>query len=232
MKRSGVIAAALAIVLTGLLLGCSSTEADWQQATQGNTITAYQDFLKAHPNGQHADEARNRIHSLEDDQAWMTAMNANTEQSYQQYLTAEPNGAHAQDARDHITGLQRAAAWKTAEAQGTPAAIEAFLQKYPEGTEADEAHAQLDKLNNQYRVQLAAFRSKRLADRDSARLKTRLRKVIHDVVVVPATPPDKLNRVTSDLMSQSDAASLCTKLKKAHQPCKVIKLAGEHLARG
>ncbi len=232
MKRSGVVAASLAVMLTGLLLGCSSIEADWQQATQGNTVTAYQDFLKAHPNGQHADEARSRIRSLEDDQAWTSAMNTNTEQSYRQYLSAERKGAHLQDARDHITGLQRAAAWKMAQAQGTPAALEAFLQKFPEGTEADEAHAQLDQLNHQYRVQLAAFRSKKSAERDSARLKSRLRKVMHDVVVVPAMPPDRLNRVTSDLMSQSDADSLCAKLKKAHQPCKVVKLGTEHLARG
>jgi outer membrane protein assembly factor BamD (BamD/ComL family) len=232
MEKPGAIAASLAVVLMGLLLGCSSTEADWQQATSGGTIAAYQDFLKSHPNGQHADEARNRIHLLEDDQAWMTAMNTNTEQSYQQYLGAQPTGKHVQDARDHITALQRAAAWKTAQAQGTPAALQAFLQKYPEGAEADEAHAQLDKLNNQYRVQLAAFRSRKAAERDSARLQTRFRKVIHVVVVLAPTPPDKLNRVTSDLMSQSDAASLCAKLKKAHQTCRVVKLGPEHLARG
>jgi LPS O-antigen subunit length determinant protein (WzzB/FepE family) len=232
MQKPGVLVASLAVVLTAVLLGCSSTETDWQQAASANTIGSYQNFLKAHPNGQHADEARNRIHGLEDDQAWMTAMNTNTEQSYQHYLGTEPNGAHAQDARDHITGLQRAAAWQTAQAQGTPAALQAFLQKYPQGAEADQARAQLDKLNDQYRVQLAAFRSKKAAERDSTRLKTRLRKVMHDVVVVPPTPPDKLTRVTSDLMSQSGAASLCAKLRRAHQPCKVVKMGAERLARG
>jgi hypothetical protein len=224
MKRPGVIGLFLTIALTALLLACSSTEADWQQATSAGTVAAYQSFLKEHPNGQHADEARNRIHSLEDDQAWTTAMNANTQESYEQYLSAQPNGAHAQEARDHITAVQRAAAWKTAQAEGSASALQGFLDKYPQGPEADAARAELDKLNNQYRVQLAAFRSKKLAERDSARLKARFAKVLHDVVVIPPTPEYKLNRVTSDLMSQADANSACARLKKAHQACKVVKI--------
>ncbi len=225
MKKSGVPGLFLAASLTALLLACSSTEADWQQATSANTVTSYQDFLKQHPNGQHADEARNRIHSLEDDQAWTNAMNTNTQASYQQYLSAQPHGAHAQEAQDHITGIERAAAWQTAQAQGTVPALQAFLQKYPQGPEADAARAQLGKLNNQFRVQLAAFRSKRLAERDSARLKKRFRKVLHDVVVIPPTPTDKFNRVTSDEMSEADANSLCARLKREHQTCKVVKTA-------
>src|SRR5579885_2392734 len=91
MLRLGVIAAFL-----GLLLACSSIEADWQQATTANTIGAYQDFLKQHPNGQHADEARSRIRAIEDDQAWLAAVTANTQQSFEQYLHNHPNGSHAQ----------------------------------------------------------------------------------------------------------------------------------------
>jgi outer membrane protein assembly factor BamD (BamD/ComL family) len=225
MKKPGVLGLCLAASLCALLLACSSTDADWQQATSAGTIAAYQNFLKQHPNGQHADEARNRIHSLEDDQAWMNAMNTNTQEGYRGYLSAQPNGAHAQEARDHITGIQRAAAWKTAQSEGTPAALQAFLQKYPQGPESDAARAELDKINNQYRVQLAAFRSKKAADRDSARLKRRFRKVLHDVVVIPSTPTDKLNRVTSDEMSEADANSACAKLKRSHQACRVIKTA-------
>ena len=225
MKKPGVLGLFLAASLTALLLACSSTEADWQQASSANTATAYQDFLKQHPNGQHADEARNRIHSLEDDQAWTTAMNTNTQESYQQYLSAQPNGTHAQEARDHITGIQRADAWKSAQAQGTAPALQAFLDKYPQGPEADAARAQLDKLNDQFRVQLAAFRNKKAAERDSARLKRRFAKVLHDVVVIPSSTTDKLNRVTSDLMSETDANSVCAKLKREHQACRVVKTA-------
>lgn len=213
-----------AIGLVGvLLLACSSNEADWQKATAANTIGAYQDFLKQHPNGEHADEARSRIHSIEDDQAWMTAINANTRQGFDQYLRGEPNGSHAQEARDRITGFERADAWKTAQSAGTPTAIQAFLQKYPTGPESDEARAALQRLQNDYQVQLASYRSRKEADRVSKRLKRRFGDLLHDVVVVSPTPPDKLNRIRSAPMSEDEAKAACAKLKKAHQRCEVVK---------
>jgi SPOR domain len=219
MLRLGVAAVFLGL----LLIACSSIEADWQQATTANTIGAYQDFLKQHPNGQHADEARSRIHSLEDDQAWTTAVNSNTQQSFEQYLRNEPNGTNAQEAHDRITGFERSAAWKTAQSEGTPTAIQAFLQKYSTGPESDEARAALQKLQNDYQVQLASFRSRSDADRMSAHLKHRFGNVLHDVVVVPATPPDKLNHIRSAPMSEDEAKAACATLKKSHQRCEVVK---------
>jgi outer membrane protein assembly factor BamD (BamD/ComL family) len=219
MLRLGVTAVFLGLAL----LACSSNEADWQQATTANTIGAYQDFLKQHPNGEHADEARGRIRSLEDDQAWVAAINSNTQQSFEQYLHNHPTGGHAQEARDRITGFNRAAAWKTAQSEGTPATLQAFLQKYPTGPESDEARAALQKLQNDYQVQLASYRSRKEADRVSARLKRRFGDILHEVVVVPATPSDKLNHIRSASMSESDAKTACAQIKKKHQRCEVIK---------
>lgn len=227
MLRTGLAAAFLAL----LLIACSSNEADWQQATTANTIGAYQDFLKQHPNGQHADEARSRIRSIEDDQAWVAAINSNTQQSFEQYLHNHPNGSHAQEARDRITGFDRAAAWKTAQSEGTPAAIQAFLQKYPNGPESEEARAQLQKLQNDFQVQLASYRSRKSADRDAARMKRRFGDLLHDVVVVPSTSTDKLNHVRSASMSEADAKAACAQLKKKHQRCEVVK-SGEGAASG
>ena len=219
MLRLGVTAVFLGL----FLIACSSIEADWQQATTANTIGAYQDFLKLHPNGQHADEARSRIHALEDDQAWMAAVTASTQQSFEQYLHNEPNGSHAQDARDRITGFERSAAWKTAQSEGTPTAIQGFLQKYPTGPESDEARAALQKLQNDFQVQLASYHSRTEADRMSTRLKRKFGNVLHDVVVVPATPPDKLNHIRSAPMSEDEAKTACATLKKSHQHCEVVK---------
>jgi len=219
MLRLSVIAAFLALSV----IACSSSEADWQQATTANTIGAYQDFLKQHPNGQHADEARSRIRSIEDDQAYVAALNSNTQQSFEQYLRNHPSGAHAQEARDRITGFERAAAWKAAQSEASAGAIQAFLQKYPTGPESDEARAQLQKLQADFQVQLASYRSRRSAERDATRMKSRYGDILHDVVVIPATPSDKLNRVRSASMSESDARSACAELKKKHQRCEVVK---------
>ncbi len=218
------ILGAVSLVLTIFLLACSSTEADWQKAATANTVAAYQDFLKEHPNGQHADDARSKIHSLQDDQAWMDAMNSNTEAAFQQYVKAEPSGSHLQEAQDKITGFERAAAWQTASADGSASALQAFLEKYPTGPESDQARAQLQKLNSEYRVQLAgSYRSAKQAERASARAKARFGNLLHDVVVVPPTPPSKASHLRSAPMSQDEANAACAKLRKAHQHCEVVK---------
>ncbi|MGH8149021.1 MAG: SPOR domain-containing protein [Steroidobacteraceae bacterium] len=220
MKKLGVVGLVLAI----FLMACSSTEADWQKASTANTVAAFQDFLKEHPNGQHADEARTRIHSLEDNEAWISAMNTNTETGFQQYVKAEPDGAHVAGAQNKITGFERAAAWQTASANGSADALKAFLDKYPQGPESDEARAQLQKLTSGYQVQLpGAFRSARTAERASARLKTRFGNILHDVVVVAPTPPSKLHRLRSAPMSREEANAACAKLRRAHESCKVVK---------
>jgi hypothetical protein len=220
MKMLGVAGLVLAV----FLMACSSTEADWQTATAANTVAAFQDFLKEHPNGQHADEARTRIHTLEDNQAWMAAMNTNTEVGFKKYAQAQPKGAHLADAQSKIVGFERAAAWQTASATGTVDALKAFLQQYPQGPESDEARAQLEKLTSGYQVELpGAYRSEKLAMRESKRLKARFGKILHDVVVVAPTPPSKLHHLRSAPMSHEEADAACARLRKAHERCEVVK---------
>jgi len=214
---------ALALLLSLALVACSSVESDWQTASATGTVAAYQDFLKQHPNGAHADEARDKIKSLRDEQAWTLAQNTNTGDSYRQYLHDEPNGAHTQEARDKMTGLESAADLETAQAANTEAAYQDFLKKYPQGPEADEARAALAKLNGEYRVELGAYRSKSGAAREAKRLKARFAHVLEDVVVVPPGPTAKLTRVMSAAMSEKQARSACAELKRGHQHCTVVK---------
>jgi hypothetical protein len=220
MKKLGVVGLALAL----LLIACSSTEADWQKATAANTVSAFQDFLKEHPNGQHADRARSRIRDLQDNQAWMAAINTNTEDGFKQYVEAQPHGAHVADAEDKIVGFERAAAWQTASANGSVDVLQAFLAKYPQGPESDEARAQLAQLTSGYQVELpGAYRSGKYAQRAGRRLKARFGKILHDVVVVPPAPPSKLHHLRSAPMSRQEADAACAKLRKAHEGCKVVK---------
>jgi len=222
MKKLSV----LGLVLAVFLMACSSTQADWQKATADNTVAAYQDFLKEHPNGEHADEARSRIHSLQDNEAWMAAMNTNTEAGFKKYVAAEPSGAHVDDAQSKIVGFKRAAAWQSASANGSVAALQAFLQQYPQGPESDEARAQLAKLTSGYQVELpGAYRSAKYAERESKRLQARFGKILHSVVVVAPTPPSKLHHLRSAPMSRDEADAACAKLKKAHERCEVVQTA-------
>jgi hypothetical protein len=214
----------LSLVVVGTLLACSSPEAEWKKADALGTVAAYQKFVTDHPTDSHAAQASGRILALQDDAAWADAQKTNTSDSYKQYVQTQPNGAHVADARDRMTGFERADAWKAAQVGATAATLQAFLQKYPQGTEADQARAQLQKLSaEQYRVQLAAFRAKGEAEHLRTRLQARYGSVLHEVVVVPATASDKLNRVSSKPMSQEDAQSACATLKKAKQHCEVVK---------
>ena len=212
------------LILTALLFACSSAQSDWNKADAANTAAAFQDFLKQHPNDDHAQEARNRLQKIEDEQAWADAQKSNTLDAYQQYLQKEPNGTHVEDAHTQLTTLERGAAWKTAQSANTESALQGFLQKYSQGPEADQAREQLKKLQSEdYRVQLASFKDEKQAEKSRDSLKARFSSELHDLVVMPPNGSEKLNRVASGPMTEADAKSACMKLKKDHQRCEVVK---------
>jgi hypothetical protein len=215
---------AMFLITAGVLVACSSQDADWAKANGQGTVTAYHEFLKHHPDSAHAELARTRIVSLEDVQAWTAAQSANTRGAFEQYLQKETNGIHLVDARDRINAFERDAAWKLAGAIATTPVLQDYLVRYPQVPRAEQAHVQLDELNaEEYRVQLAAFRRKNEAERVRARLQTRYAELLHQVVVVSPSPADKLNRVSSAPMSLEDAQLACATLKKARQHCEVTK---------
>ncbi|MGH8316513.1 MAG: tetratricopeptide repeat protein [Steroidobacteraceae bacterium] len=219
MKKSFLV---LCVVAAGALAACSNPTADWQKATQQNTVAAYQQFIKQHPSDARAPQARNRIDALKDEQAWATAQSANTLDAYQTYLQQEPSGMHAADAQDKINSLQADAAWANAQSTNTAAAYQDFLQKYPNASEAAQAQDALKHLTG-YQALLASTRSKTLADKLAQRLKTKFGSDLQDVVVVPPSGHSKLLEVRSAPMTESDAKTACAKLRKAHQHCEVVK---------
>lgn len=205
-----------------LLVACNSTESDWSKANSAGTVAAYQQFLLQHPGGAHAQDAHERIQSLQDEQAWTIAQNANTLQSLQQYLQQQPHGAHAADARTRLADLQRGAVWQQAQASNSTAAYQAFLQQYPQAPEAAQARARLQQLGA-YQVQFGAYHSKTAAEHERKQLQARFGKVLHQVVV--DTNHDRINQVRSGPMSQADAQSTCAELKKRGQHCQVVTAA-------
>lgn len=221
MKKSFLV---LCVIMAGALAACSSPNADWQRATTQNTVAAYQQFIQQHPNDARVEQARNRINALNDEAAWTTAQNANSLDGFQQYLQQEPNGMHAADAQDKINALQQDAAWQTAQQTNTAAGYQDFLTKYPNSPHAGDAQAALKQLTG-YQALLASTRSKTLADKLAARLKTKYGSDLQDVVVVPPSGKSKTLEVRSAPMTQDDAKAACAKLRKAHQHCEVVKSA-------
>lgn len=205
------------------LTACSTANKDWADASTENTVAGYQAFLNKHAGDQHAQEARNRIATLQDDAAWKTAQQGNSLDSYQNYLQAEPNGTHGQAARDEIMGFGRANAWKTAQSDGSVSALQAFLQKYPQGPEADQARQKLAAIHSNYRAELGTFHNERAAQRKRSELQSRFSSVLKEVDVISPDSSDKRYRVMSGLMDQQDANSTCASLKRDHQTCEVVK---------
>lgn len=145
-----------------LLAACGSARIKWSQASNLNTIAAYQAFLSKYPNDVHAADANNRIAELKDAQTWSATQVASMVEGYQQYLTGEPSGAHAQAAREEIETRERAAAWRTAQTNETAQSLQDFPVKYPAGREADAARDKLEMLTG-YRADLGTAHSQRPA---------------------------------------------------------------------
>ena len=215
LRMSLVLAAAAA------LGACSSAQSDWSKANAANTVAAYQEFLSKHPTGEHSAEAGDRIHALQDDQAWSQAKQTNTIDGYRDYLQKQPTGSHVTEAQDAVSTQQRAADWQAAESAGTVASVQDFLKKYSAGPEVDQARAKLGELAG-YKVQLAAGKTEKQAQRERDNLRSKYGSILHDVVVVPPSS-GKGYGLESAPMSQSQADSACSALKKAHQSCEVVK---------
>jgi len=224
ITRTPVPLLATAVLTALIAVGCDTGASDWQKAASQNTVAAYQDFLTHHPNDSHAQQARDRIQALQDDQAWADAQQAGTTDSYQQYLQKQPNAKHADEAHTQITALERAAAWKSAQAANTEQALQDFIQKYNQGSEVEQAKAQLQKLQSeQYRVRLGAYHDDKAAEKARADLQSHFGNDVQNIVVIPPSGTSKQHEVSSGPMTEADAKAVCAKLKKAHRHCEVVK---------
>lgn len=103
-----------------VLAGCGS-DRDYAAAERANTVVAFDDYLRLHPDSAHASEARAHLATLVEAREWERAHSADTADAYQQYLRGYPSGAHAHDALIAIADLNMAAVPNT-EASGAASA--------------------------------------------------------------------------------------------------------------
>jgi hypothetical protein len=209
------------LAAAALIVACSSAESDFNQASQTNTVAAYQDFLNKHADAPQAAQAKQAIQTLQDNQAWATAQQTNTADSYQQYLTAMPSGAHAQEAHDKVTGIQRAAAWDSLKANPTEASLNSFMQMYPSGAESDQARALLASLDS--RAQLGSYPSADAANKAKPKLQDKFGKELQEVQVIQPTGNSKTFHLASAAITAQQAKDACTAVRKGGGSCTVVK---------
>jgi outer membrane protein assembly factor BamD (BamD/ComL family) len=204
------------------LSACGTPDSGWPQASQTNTVAAYQDFLAKHPGDVHAAEARSRIEKLRDEKEWAAAQVASTAAGYGAYIAAEPNGAHLQEAREAAALRGREEAWQAAQTAATAGAIQDFLRKYPDGPDADQAREKLQTLAG-YRAQLATARTQAAADREKTTLAARFSKEFPQIDVVPPAGEAHEYLIASAPMSEADSQGACASVKRAGHSCSVIR---------
>jgi len=97
---TGAVVAGVMVLV--LLTGCSRERLDWKSAEAADTVEAYDNFIKRHPDSELATQARARVAQLQEDRDWQRASTTDTLQAYKQFLAQHENGKWAAEARIRI----------------------------------------------------------------------------------------------------------------------------------
>jgi hypothetical protein len=233
LARARVAAALLAL----LIAGCSA-DADFDNAVRANTAVAWDDYLRTHPDGPHAHEARERLAALVEDREWQRAHAADTADAYQRYLHGYPQGAHAHDALVAIANLNLAGA-PSRDAPVAPAAAPppaeaprpapgpatpALPARAPPAPVAAPAPAEAPAPQG-YRVQLGAYGTSARADHAWRELQQRYPQLAPRTPLIAAARAadgSSVYRLQVAGLERPAAQALCAGLAANHDPCIVV----------
>ena len=193
MRAQWIVAMGIAAMLAA---GCSRQESGWQDASEHDTIAAYQDYLSRYPAGAHSDEARARMLALREAEAWAVASRLRLPEAWQRYLSDWPDGVHAEEARRELADF----------ATVTPARAEARV---------DQGHA----------AQLGAFSSEAAAQKERSRLLREQATLLDGrswQVVPPAAGAPALWRLRIGPLPEAEARSLCVSLRDSGIDCVAV----------
>jgi hypothetical protein len=132
----------LAAVMVAFIAACTTMQSRWDATKSADTITAYEDFLKEHPEGDLADQARVRRNELYEERDWKDAEASNTIAAYEDFIKNYPKGRHKNDAHARIEKLS------LSKANDLPLAItEKYHKRYPQGVFKNDALLTQEKLS-------------------------------------------------------------------------------------
>jgi outer membrane protein assembly factor BamD (BamD/ComL family) len=113
--------------------------------TPNSIITAYNNFLKKHPNQQYEEKAKKRIDEL----SFSIAEKQNTINSYEKYVLDFPNGQFAEKAKNQIEYLY----FNEVKSKDTISAYKTYLSRYPNGTYKEKATNRIEDIYFEERKQ-------------------------------------------------------------------------------
>lgn len=145
-------------------------EDDWRSSREVHSYAGYQRYLKLHPNGRYADEARRILAEADqtaEEDLWAEVRRINNRAAYENYLDRYPRGRYTRDAERRYNDLaayerrqqaevaaykQRVlAAWREAERIHTPKGYRAFQDNYPNSEYVEEAQRRRSALADDHR---------------------------------------------------------------------------------
>ena len=159
------------LILATFWLGC--VESSWEATRRLDSVAAYNQFIRDHPDSQYIDDAQERMAFLrvttyktleifEEFQRrypksrfmaellvvveplfFEDARAVNSPQAYREFLRAYPNGAFTAKARGNLAYVEEV------QVSPTPAVLEQFLAQYPESDFAPEAERTLQIVSTQ-----------------------------------------------------------------------------------
>ena len=119
------------LIVAAIMAGCADEETRWRNAQEENSVSAYEEFLSAFPDGVFADSVRLGIEAIR----FNTATSKGSIVAYEEFLVLYPHGVFADSARLGIETTH----FNTAASEGSIVAYEEFLVLYPHGVFADSA---------------------------------------------------------------------------------------------
>ena len=114
---------ALILVTLCVLMSCDSTNRDWQQAKEEDSIESYAKFLQQHQDNEYSEQAYSNLEYL----TWERAATQNTIPAFRDYLQDYNDGAHASIARMKIEDMS----WQQAQQTNTLSAYKQYQNEFP-----------------------------------------------------------------------------------------------------
>ena len=129
----------LALIGGVLVAGCDRQPQAWEKASTENTVEAYDAYLEEYPNGEHAEEARDRRDDLQEARDWAAAEKAGTPEAYRTYLKSHADGEHAARARERVEVASADRDWKQARSANNAEGYRDYARSHPDDLRASEA---------------------------------------------------------------------------------------------
>jgi cell division septation protein DedD len=224
----------LSVAMLAAASGCSHEKRDWHSAQAADTIEAYEEFVKEHPQSARTNEAQTRVVQLSEDRDWQRASSTDTADAYRQFLAAHPQAKSAHEARIRIEnfglngGTAAASATAAPQPASAPQAANALASQAPAPPPASLPAAAAPAAGSAgYSVQLGAFSTQAKAQSQWRRLMgrfgTQLHGTLSEVESGKTSKGRHVYRLKAKVPSEARARALCAQLKKYAQACVVAK---------